>query len=141
MEGLTLKKAKCVFGFKTVQMLGHIVGVGSKRPDTSRIKTIMVFFSTEISSAVETSSWILCVQRKVGCRLLKYGCSSSRSTEKIGLSSQSRISTGYRNSQEGSGLRCTLTSPGQKSPSFSKPTHPEPVSERHSVRAKNLSAS
>ena len=41
IEGLTLNKAKCVFGCKTVPMLGHIVGAGSKRPDPSRIKTLM----------------------------------------------------------------------------------------------------
>ena len=32
-EGLTLNKAKYVFGFKTVRMRGHIVAAGSKRSD------------------------------------------------------------------------------------------------------------
>ena len=43
IEGLTLNEAKCVFGCKTVPMLGHFVGAGSKRPDLSRIKTLMDF--------------------------------------------------------------------------------------------------
>ena len=35
-EGLTLIKAKCVFGCKTVPMLGHIVGAGSNCTDQTR---------------------------------------------------------------------------------------------------------
>ena len=38
IEGLTVNKAKCVFGCKTVPMLGHIVGAGCKRPEPSRIQ-------------------------------------------------------------------------------------------------------
>ena len=53
MEGLTLNKAKCVFGCKTVPMLGHIVGAGSKRPDRSRIKTLMDFPIPENSSQLK----------------------------------------------------------------------------------------
>ena len=41
IEGLTLNKARCVFGRKRVSMLGHIVGAGSEQPDPSRIKTLM----------------------------------------------------------------------------------------------------
>ena len=43
VEGLTLNKAKCVFGCETVSILGHNVGAGSKRSDLSRIKTLMDF--------------------------------------------------------------------------------------------------
>ena len=43
IEGLTLNKGKCVFGCKTVPMLGHIVGAGSKHPNPSRIKTLIDF--------------------------------------------------------------------------------------------------
>ena len=53
IEGLTLNKAKCVFGCKTVPMLGHIVGAGSKRPDPSRIKTLMDFLIPENSSQLK----------------------------------------------------------------------------------------
>ena len=53
IEGLTLNKAKCVFGCKTVPMLGHIVGAGSKRPDPSRIKTLMDFPIPENSSQLK----------------------------------------------------------------------------------------
>ena len=42
IDGLTLNKAKCVFDCKTVTMFDHIVGAGSKRPDASQIKTLMV---------------------------------------------------------------------------------------------------
>ena len=41
IEGLTLNRAKCVFGRKRVSMLGHIVGAGSEQPDPSQIKTLM----------------------------------------------------------------------------------------------------
>ena len=53
LEGLTLHKAKCVFGCKTVPMLGHNVGAGSKRPDPSRIKTLMDFPIPENSSQLK----------------------------------------------------------------------------------------
>ena len=52
-EGLTLNKAKCVFGCKTVPMLSHIVGAGSKRPDPSRIKTLIDFPIPENSSQLK----------------------------------------------------------------------------------------
>ena len=52
IEGLTLNKAKCVFGCKTVSMMGHIVGAGSKRPDR-RIKTLMDFPTPETSSQLK----------------------------------------------------------------------------------------
>ena len=48
-EGLTLNKAKCVFGCKTMSMLGHIVGAGSKHPDPGRIKTLTDFSISENS--------------------------------------------------------------------------------------------
>ena len=50
IEGLTLIKAKCVFGCKTVSMLGHIVRAGSKGPDPSRIKALMDYPIPENSS-------------------------------------------------------------------------------------------
>ena len=53
IEGLTLNKAKSVFGCKTVPMLGHIVGAGSKRRDPSRIKTLMDFPILENSSQLK----------------------------------------------------------------------------------------
>ena len=53
IEGLTLNKAKCVFGCKTVPMLGHYVGAGSKRPDPSGIKTLMDFPIPENSSQLK----------------------------------------------------------------------------------------
>ena len=53
IEGLTLNKAKCVFGCKTVPILGHIVGAGSKRPDPSRIKTLIDFPIPENSSQLK----------------------------------------------------------------------------------------
>ena len=56
IEGLTLNKAKCVFGCKTVPMLGHIVGAKSKRPDPSRIKTLMDFSIPENSSQLKRAA-------------------------------------------------------------------------------------
>ena len=53
IEGLTLNKAKCVFSCKTEPMLGQIVGAGSKRPDPSRIKTLMDFPNLENSSQLK----------------------------------------------------------------------------------------
>ena len=53
IEGLTLNKTKCVFGCKTVPMLIHIVGAGSKRPDPRRIKTQMDFPIPENSSQLK----------------------------------------------------------------------------------------
>ena len=56
IEGLTLNKAKCVFGCETVPMLGHIVGAWSKRPDPSRIKTLMGFPIPENSSQLKRAA-------------------------------------------------------------------------------------
>ena len=53
IEGRTLIKARCIFGCKTVPMLGHIVGAGFKRLDPSRIKTLMDFPIPENSSQLK----------------------------------------------------------------------------------------
>ena len=135
IEGLTLNKAKCVFGCKTVPMLGHIVGAGSKRPDPSRIKTLMDFPIPENSSQLKRLLGFFAYNAKW------IADSPARNTESIGLSAQSSFSAGYRNSQERSCLCRTLAATGKTSLSFSKPMHPGPVSERHSLKTTNLSVS
>ena len=88
---------------------------------------------------VESPAWVFCVQRKMGCRRLKLGCSYPGSTKTTGLSAQLSFSTGYSNSQEGRFFCRTRASPLQTNLSFSKPTRPEAVSVRHSIRATNVS--
>ena len=53
VENLTLHKAKRVFASKTVPMLGHIWGAGSKRPDSNRIKSLMDIPIPEISTQLK----------------------------------------------------------------------------------------
>ena len=71
IEGLTLNKTK------PVPMLGHIVGAGSKRPDPSRIKTLMDFPISENSSQLKrflgffaySAKWVADYSNKVALLL------------------------------------------------------------------------
>ena len=108
IEGLTLNKAKCVFGCKTVPMLGHIVGAGSKRPDPSRIKTLMDFPNPENSSQLKRLLGFFAYNAKW------IADSPARNTESTGLSAQSSFSAGYRNSHERSCICRTLAAPGKR---------------------------
>ena len=106
VQGLTLNKAKCVFGSKTVPMLGHIVGTTQSGLQTTQIRLL------------------LCSQHRNNWPF--------RSIKLLGWLSQlsrKKLPLPY------SGC------PGQTSLLFSKPMHPEPVSERHSLKATNLSVS
>ena len=93
-------------------MLAHIVGAGSKHAMLNQDSDGFTYLQNLVP--VETSSWFLCVQRKVCCRLLKDGRSSARSTETTNFSAQASFSTGYCNSQEGSCLRSSLGSPDKR---------------------------
>ena len=140
IEGLTLNKAKCVFGCKTVPMLGHIVGAGSKRPDPSRIKTLMEFPIPENSSQLKrllgflrtTQSGLQTTQIKL------LPCSQHRNNWPF----RSIKLLGWLSQLSRKKLHLPFSGcPGQTSFSFSKHIHPGPVSERHSLKTTNLSVS
>ena len=120
-------------------MFGNFVGAGSKRPYPSRIKTMMDFPIRENSSKLKrllgffayNAKWVAVYSNKVAPLL------TAQNQLAVPLNQASRLAIATLKKE----VLSTLASEGKRAPRFSKQTRTEPVSERHTVRATNLSAS